>query len=118
MSSRLWSATLLAAALIASPAVGQSGASSAQTRSVPRDRAPTSQNETALVRGRIVAADTRLGLRRASVRLASVNGSLQRVVLSGVDGEFEFTGLPSGRYSFVASKAGYVALRPGASRTN
>jgi hypothetical protein len=88
----------------------------------PRDtsaRGPAPAVGTGVVRGRVVAGDTGLPLRRARVMLNSLGRGEPRVTLSDTDGAFAFDALPAGRYQLHASKARYVdgtlgARRPGA----
>ena len=88
----------------------------------PRDtsaRGPGPAVGTGVVRGRIVAGDTGLPLRRARVMLHALGGGEPRVTLSDADGAFAFDALPAGRYQLHGSKARYVdgtlgARRPGA----
>lgn len=70
---------------------------------------------TAVIRGRIIAADTSTPIRRAQVR-ASGGGGGARLVSTDADGRFEFRDLPAGRWEISASKAGYVTLRFGQRR--
>jgi hypothetical protein len=87
----------------------------------PRDtsaRGPAPAVGTGVVRGRIVAGDTGLPLRRARVMLNALGGGEPRVTLSDPDGAFSFDALPAGRYQLHGSKARYVdgvlgARRPG-----
>jgi Carboxypeptidase regulatory-like domain len=87
----------------------------------PRDtsaRGPAPAVGTGVVRGRIVAGDTGLPLRRARVMLNSLGRGEPRVTLSDADGAFAFDALPAGRYQLHGSKARYVdgtlgARRPG-----
>src|SRR3954470_23325889 len=67
----------------------------------PRDtsaRGPAAAVGTGVVRGRIVAGDTVLPLRRARVMLIMLGKGEPRVTLSDADGAFAFDGLPAGRY--------------------
>src|SRR5919198_5357545 len=67
---------------------------------------------TAVIRGRIVAADTGAPIRRAQVRATS-GGGRGHLTSTDAEGRFELTGLPAGRWELTASKAGYVTLRYG-----
>ena len=71
---------------------------------------------TAAIRGRVVAADTGMPLRRA--RLALSAGVLERPLYTATDaqGRYEFADLPSGRYTLKASKTAYVTLEYGQRR--
>jgi len=85
----------------------------------PRDTSangPAPATGTGAVRGRIVAGDTGLPLRRARVMLRSVGPGEPRMTLSDTDGAFAFDALPAGRYELHGSKARYVDGRLGARR--
>src|SRR4051812_31049252 len=67
----------------------------------PRDssaRGPATVVGTAVVRGRVIAGDTGLPLRRARVTLQPLAGGEPRVTLGDADGGFAFEALPAGRY--------------------
>lgn len=86
----------------------------------PRDtsaRGPAAAVGTGIVRGRIVAGDTGLPLRRARVMLNAMGGGEPRVTLSDADGAFAFDALPAGRYQLRGSKARYVDGTLGARRS-
>jgi Carboxypeptidase regulatory-like domain len=74
----------------------------------PRDPGVPTASGTAVLRGRVIAADTGQPLRRATLRLMSGSIRDSRAMLTDGDGIFEFRDLPAGRYSIVASKSGYV----------
>lgn len=70
---------------------------------------------TAVMRGRVLGADTGEPLRKAQLRLMSIDasgGSLRenRQATADADGRYEFKDLRAGRYSLTASKGGYVLL--------
>jgi uncharacterized protein (DUF2141 family) len=68
-----------------------------------RDNRP--QTGTGLVRGRITT-DSGQPLRRAPVRL---NGApTPHVTTTDLDGRYEFTNLPAGHFTVLASRAGYI----------
>ena len=69
---------------------------------------------TAVIRGKVVALDTGLPLRRANVRLFA--SGQQRMTLTDADGTFAFDQLAAGRYEVRASKARYVDTPLGARR--
>jgi len=71
---------------------------------------------TAVIRGRIVAADTGAPLRRVQVRAFSGEVRESRLASTDGDGRFELRDLPAGRWELVASKAGFVTLRYGQRR--
>jgi hypothetical protein len=69
---------------------------------------------TAVIRGRVLAADTGVPLVRADVTLTTSVQPLSTP--TDAQGRFEFTGLAAGRYSLAASKARYVTLKFGQRR--
>jgi protocatechuate 3,4-dioxygenase beta subunit len=81
----------------------------------PRDAQPAG---TAVIRGRIIAADTSTPIRRAQVRATTAGGGGRgaRLVTTDTDGRFELRDLPAGRWELSASKAGFVTLRYGQRR--
>src|SRR5262245_58146583 len=80
----------------------------------PRDA--NAKPGTAVMRGRIVAADTGQPLRKASVRAISPDARENRGVSTDADGKFEMKELPAGRYNVSVSKGSYVSLSYGQSR--
>src|SRR5258706_11275927 len=74
-----------------------------------RDQA-SPKTGTAGIRGRVVGADTGLGLRRAAVRISGADIREARSTVTDADGRYEFANLPAGRYSVFASKTSYVDL--------
>src|SRR5689334_9906288 len=82
----------------------------------PRDARPAATG-TAVIRGRVFAADTGRPLRRARVMVnAPELGSEPRQSSSGVDGRYEIKDLPAGRYTVTVTRAGYLQLRYGQRR--
>jgi hypothetical protein len=67
---------------------------------------------TAVIRGRVIAADGAQPLSRAEVRLtgpgAGYDGVL--ILLTDEQGRYEFSAIPSGRYTLSAGKTGYLIL--------
>jgi hypothetical protein len=62
----------------------------------------------AVIRGQVVTPDQR-SVARAEVRLSvAANARAPLVSSADADGQFEFTGLPTGTYSVIAGKAGYT----------
>ena len=82
----------------------------------PSAKGPAAATGTGVVRGRIVAGDTGLPLRRARVTLRILGAGEPRMTLSDTDGAFTFEALPAGRYELHGSKARYVDGRLGARR--
>jgi Carboxypeptidase regulatory-like domain len=71
---------------------------------------------TAILRGYVTAADTSNPLRRAMVRAVSQDGRSGGMTTTDADGRFEIKDLLAGRYSLMASKAGYVQMSYGQRR--
>ncbi len=80
----------------------------------PRDNTP--KTGTAVLRGRIVAADTGQPLRKAQVRIFSPELRENRTTTTDVQGRYEFKELPAGRYTINANKGSYVTLSYGQTR--
>src|SRR6185295_5387864 len=72
---------------------------------------------TAVIRGRVVSADSGTPVRRAQVRAQSGELRANRLVNTDSQGRFEFKDLPAGRWTLTASKAGYMTLRYGQKRS-
>ena len=69
----------------------------------------------AIIRGRVVSADTGKPLRRALVRLSAPGGDT-RSVSTGTSGRYEIKDLPAGRYTVRVSRNGYLPLTYGQRR--
>jgi hypothetical protein len=80
----------------------------------PRDN--TAKTGTAILRGRIVAADSGQPLRKAQVRISSQEVRENRMATTDAQGRYEFKELPAARYSITASKGSYVTLSYGQTR--
>ena len=94
---------------------GVPGGAQAPGMPTPRDnRGP--QSGTARLRGRVVAAQTGLPLRRAQVTAFTTEGQTRRVATTDAEGRYEFVELPAGRFSVTATKAGYVQQQYGQRR--
>ena len=123
-ASRSVPAALLsvASAALWSIALGAQAPTGPDPASPPRDpsaRPATAVVGTAVVRGRVVSADTGLPLRRAKVSLRDAREPQGRSVTTDAAGAFAFEAVPKGRYRLRASKARYVdgalgGRRPGA----
>ena len=79
----------------------------------PRDNAQAPKTGKAIVRGRVLAADTGQPLRKAQVRIMSGELRENRMTTTDADGKYEFKELPAGRYTVQASKGSYVQLQYG-----
>ena len=125
-SAVLWSITLAAqsapgpdpASLPGRP--GLAGPPGPPSGAPPRDpsaRPASAVVGTAVVRGRVVSADTGLPLRRAKVSLRDAREPQGRSVTTDAAGAFAFEAVPKGRYRLRASKARYVTTALGGRRT-
>ena len=85
---------LLVVALLAGPALAQ-------------------EKPTAVIRGRVVAADTGRPLRRAQVSVTAPELRERRSTGTNLRGEFELAGLPAGRYTITVSRSGYLSSQYG-----
>lgn len=112
----LWGSTLLSQAPgTQAPSGGR--ATGATAPGMPAARANGGpQKGTAQIRGRVVAAETGMPLRRAQVLLNSSESQFRRAATTDSEGRFEFADLPAGRFSVSASKSGYVGLQYGQRR--
>jgi protocatechuate 3,4-dioxygenase beta subunit len=118
------SRTAAVAALSATLLLASAGTVMAQTPPLPADptapprdtsaRPPAAVQGTGTVRGRVVAADTSLPLRRVTVSLSSTAEQRGQETDTDADGAFTFEGVPKGRYRLKASKARYVDTSLGA----
>lgn len=84
-----------------------------------RDAAKPVASGTALLAGAVLTedADPR-PLRRVRVGLVSADRRIGRTTVTDDAGRFSFAGLPAGRYTLTATKAGYVPTVFGARRAN
>ena len=87
----------------------------------PRELVPTRPG-TATIRGRVLAADTGLPLRKVQVRLSSTGEDRSparfenQLTTTDASGRYEFGELPAGRYNLTAMKGGYVSFEYGQRR--
>ena len=83
----------------------------------PRDARQPAQTGTAVIRGRVFAADSGRPLRRARIVLQAPElGGENRTTSTGADGKYEIKDLPAGRYDVLVSRSGYLRLRYGQRR--
>ncbi len=99
---------LVVTTLVAAPAIVQGQATGAAQDKV--------QAGSAVIRGRIVAADTGRPLRRAQVTLTAPEMTERRTANTNADGRYELKDLPAGRYTVAVSRNGYLPLRYGQRR--
>ena len=95
---------------------GGAGQGQAQGQAQTRDREQTVPVGTGAIAGFVVAEGAGTPVRRARVNIsgAAIRGG--RSAMTTDEGRFSFTGLPAGRYTMTASKAGYVDITYGAKR--
>src|SRR5688572_10664166 len=117
MSRRL--TTGRAAVAIAGLVVG-AGTAPILTQGVARDTPAQQRDRPAAasgrIAGRVLGADNGCPIARALVGLVAPELPGGRSALTDSSGAFEFSELPSGRYTLTASKAGYVGLSFGQRR--
>ena len=112
------SGILVVVLLAAPPAYAQTAgaaAPGAPAQPPARDHA-AAKDGTAILRGRVVAADSGQPLRRAQVRLFSPELREGRTTSTDAEGRYEFRDLPAGRYTVSAAKGSYVSLQYGQKR--
>ena len=82
----------------------------------PRDVRPPLTGS-AVIRGRVVAADTDRPLRRARIQVSAPDlGGENRTTSTNADGRYEIKELPAGRYTVTVSRSGYLRLSYGQRR--
>ncbi len=116
-------ACLLVAALLVSGAIASAQPPGPPPGQPPGPRAPArdqrtpAQTGTAIVRGRVLAADTGRPLRRARITLTAPElGGEPRTTSTGMDGRYEVAELPAGRYAIRVVRSGYLPLLYGQRR--
>ena len=68
---------------------------------------------TAVIRGRVTAGDTGRPLRRAQIRVSSLEFPQGRTTSTNVRGEYELKDLPAGRYTINIGRSGYLPMQYG-----
>ena len=84
-----------------------------QSRRTPARARTTPPAGTALLQGRVVAADNGAPLRQVDIALSSSTSPARRQARTDASGQYRFDQLPAGRYWLRASKPGFVPLRYG-----
>lgn len=89
----------------------------------PRDARTPAQTGTAVIRGRVFAADTGRPLRRARITVSPGDVGApggppgdNKTMSTSVDGRYEIKDLPAGRYTMSVQRSGYLQLRYGQRR--
>jgi Carboxypeptidase regulatory-like domain len=82
----------------------------------PPARDAAQKKGTALIHGRVTAADSGQPLRKAQVRVLSQELRENRSTSTDADGKYELKELPAGRYQVTVSKGSFVSLSYGQSR--
>jgi protocatechuate 3,4-dioxygenase beta subunit len=85
----------------------------------PRDRARPTEPQpegTAVISGRVAAADTGRPLNRVRVLASATELRSNRAAMTDREGRYEIAGLPAGKYTITASKGGFVQLTHGQTR--
>src|SRR5690606_37479173 len=77
----------------------------------PRDTGAAPETGTARLQGVVVGGEAGQPLRRAIVRISGEGIREGRVTTTDAEGRWELAELPAGRYTLMASKAGYVTLQ-------
>ena len=87
------------------------------TAQQPRDNQRRALTGTAMITGVVLSAESpSRPLRRVFVRISGTELEMSRSTITTDDGRFTFDSLPSGRYTVMASKDGYVSFASGAVR--
>lgn len=81
-----------------------------------RDATGPRKSGSAVIRGRVVAADSGQPLRKAQVRIMSPELRENRLATTDADGNYELKELPAGRYTLSVSKGSFVTLSYGQTR--
>lgn len=82
----------------------------------PRDTGAAPETGTARLQGVVVGGEAGQPLRRAIVHISGEGLREGRATMTDAEGRWQLAGLPAGRYTLVASKAGYVTLQYGQRR--
>src|SRR5688572_23868230 len=84
----------------------------------PRDAPQPPKTGTAIIRGRVLRADTGAPLRRVQVEASgsSLESGLPKSVYTDDEGRYELTRLPAGRSTLQAERGGYVTIHYGQRR--
>ena len=83
----------------------------------PRDARVPAQTGTAVIRGRVFAADSGRPLRRARITVTAAElGPDNRTTSTNAEGRYEIKELPAGRFTVTVNRSGYLRLGYGQRR--
>jgi hypothetical protein len=82
------------------------------------EAAQDSQPKPAVVRGRVVAADTGRPLRRSQITFVPTEGGPQRIATTNTQGRYDLIDVAPGRYTVSAGRSGYLRLQYGQRRSD
>lgn len=71
---------------------------------------------TATVKGRVLSSVTGKPLRRAQIRIVATELPQSRTTSTDIDGEYELTEIPAGRYTVTVTRSGYIQQQYGQRR--
>ena len=83
---------------------------------MPVSRDKPAKPGTAVLRGRVMGADSGQPLRRAQVRIGAAEIRENRMTTTDAEGRYEFKEVQAGRYIITAFKGSYVSLQYGQQR--
>ena len=118
MASRLAVFTIAALALATTIATAAASQTARPQTPPARDARPVAQTGTAVIRGRVVAANGGRPLRRVQLRFTApeLTAGPPRTTSTDEDGRYEMTDLPAGHYTVFATRGGFLSLRYGQRR--
>ena len=88
----------------------------AAAQTPPRDTRATAATGTAVIRGRVVAADTGRPLSLATLTASGPGLSEPRKISTNSEGRYELRRLPAGEYVVTVARSGYLRLQYGRRR--
>src|SRR5262245_18000970 len=101
--------------VLVSAMLGQAATTSVSVPVAPRDN-PALAKGTGSIKGKVVAATGGRPLRRVQISLSSPELSEAKTASTNSEGVFEITELPAGRYTLMATRAGYLRMSYGQRR--
>jgi hypothetical protein len=103
----------LSLVMLAAVAAAQTARTPQPTTQTPsRDRPPAMLFGTALIQGRVVAADNGRPLSLATITAnAPELGGQSCTIITNSEGCYELRNLPAGRYTLSVSRSGYLTVR-------